>query len=437
MKAALIADDLTGTNNAGVLVAKQGLAAITVTHDRPWFPDNCEVVCVDTDSRYVAPEEAVQRVETMTAWAAEQGAQAWCNRVDNLLRGNIGAEIDGMLRALGAHATAVVSPAFPALRRLVIDGHLMVNDVPVHENPVAASDPFAPVTQSDIGDLINAQMAVDVARLGRDAVDAGAQTLAEHLERLAVGGARVVIVDAHDDSHVATLAEAMARVDRVLVPVDPGPLSALYLKAVRDRRSETRRGKKVILALGSVTPISLAQIRHLLYSRGLEPVWLDPDAVIGETDARAGAIETAVAAALESLEGNEVIVVTTRHPDHEPLDLDALAKGRGSSAYALSKEISDGLAEAVVAIVEQSDGAIGGCFPSGGDVAASLFKVAGTRAIRVFGDVIPLTAHVAFMGGLLDGLRLVTKGGSIGEEDAMETCLAFLLDELRAEAAQE
>lgn len=85
-----------------------------------------------------------------------------------------------------------------------------------------------------------------------------------------------------------------------------------------------------------------------------------------------------------------------------------------------------------MAIIERSDGTIGGCFSSGGDVTASLFKCAETEAIEVDGDVIPLTAHVAFSGGRLDGLRLVTKGGSIGDEDAMETCLDFLLEQLNA-----
>ncbi len=51
MKRIVIADDLTGANNVGVLLTKQGLSAVVVTHESPTFPGACDVLCVDTDSR--------------------------------------------------------------------------------------------------------------------------------------------------------------------------------------------------------------------------------------------------------------------------------------------------------------------------------------------------------------------------------------------------
>lgn len=433
MKAALIADDLTGANNVGVMLAKEDLVTVTVGYERPSFPSRCDVVTVDTDSRYLPADEARARVVAAGRWAIGQGAEILCNRVDNLLRGNIGAETEGVLQSVGSRGLAVVAPAFPVLGRCIVDGYLLVNGEPVHTNPVAANDPFAPVTQSYIPDLIGEQFETEIALAGLKDVEAGASHLADRFRAIAASGVRVAVVDAWTDSHVATIAAAMVMLDCKPVAVDPGPLSTQYLKACKSAAHADRPASKVVLALGSVTPVSHAQFRHLISKRKLQPVWLDPSAVFGSKADRADAIDAAVIEGLSRLPDTNVLAITTRHIEHEPLNLDARAQKIGVTPHALSKRISDALAAATMAIIERSDGAIGGCFPSGGDVTASLFKCAETQAIEVFGDVIPLTAHVAFSGGRLDGLRLVTKGGSIGDEDAMETCLAFLLQKLNAD----
>ena len=78
MKVALIADDLTGANNAGVQLAKQGFPTLTVMHDAPSMPDGYQAVCVDSDSRYVSPEEARQRVSRAARRMHERGAKLLC-----------------------------------------------------------------------------------------------------------------------------------------------------------------------------------------------------------------------------------------------------------------------------------------------------------------------------------------------------------------------
>lgn len=433
MKAALIADDLTGANNAGVIVAKQSLATMTVSHSRPSFPGECEVICVDTDSRYVSQEVAKARVYAAATWAASRGAQVFCKRVDNLLRGNIGAETDGVLAHLGPDAAAIVSPAFPALGRLIVHGALLVDGRPVHEHPVAAGDPFAPVRRSSIAGLLAEQSGLETAQIRGDDDGFDDQALQARIEDAVAGGARLIVVDQRSDAEVASLARAMARIEGPLAPVDPGPLSALYLSELRRRMRPGARGAGVLVAVGSVTPVTRGQFRHLLDDRKASPILIEPLDLIGSETKRGDAVAQAVAAAEASIRSGALTVLTTRLPDQEALDLNRLAATSEIGAHALSKRISDGLAAAVLAAVEASGGAIGGCFASGGDLVASIFESSGAEAIRVIGDVIPLTAHVALVGGAHHGLQMVTKGGSIGGEDALARCVAFLE---RAVAAQ-
>lgn len=428
MKAALIADDLTGADNTAVLLAKRGIAATVVTSAAPAFPATCQAVVIDTDSRYIAPENARRRVRDAARWALDNGARILCDRVDNLLRGNIGSEIAGVLDASTPDAVAVVAPAFPALRRAVSKGRLLVEGRPVNENAIAANDPFAPVRHARIADIVAEQWNGAIAEIAIAAVIAGEEALADAIERAAKGGARAVVVDAETDAHLETVARAMTRLARPAVPVDPGPLSAAYVR-LRGGTDAPRRdtgpgptGKKIVVAVGSVTELSRRQVAHLIAARKLGPVRLSARALLDGGKARAAVIAGAVAECRARLGATDVVLLTTQPADGAAIAIDALAAMEGSSPHALSKRISDGLADAALQTIESCRGA----FVSGGDVTASLFKLSGAKAIDVFGDVIPLTAHVRFSGGRLDGLRLVTKGGSIGGDNAMEACLAHL-----------
>lgn len=434
-RAALIADDLTGANNTAVLLAKRGIGVTVTTAVEPTFPDACQAVVIDTDSRYAAPEEARRRARDAARWARDNGADILCDRVDNLLRGNIGSEIAGLLDAAAPGTIAVVAPAFPVLRRAVSNGCLLVEGRPVTENPVAAGDPIAPVRHARIAAIVADQWDGDVVEIGIDAVSAGEAAVAGAIERAAQAGARAVVVDCETDAHLETVARAMARSARPVVPVDPGPLSAAYVRLVggTDTQLKSDRpvptGKKIVAAVGSITTLSCRQVGHLIAARGLDPVRLDVRALLdGRT--RAAAIAGAVAECRARLGAADVVLLTTQPADGAALVIDGLAAMEGIAPHALSKRISDGLADAALQVVESAGGAVGGAFVSGGDVTASLFRLSGARAIDVFGDVIPLTAHVRFSGGRLDGLRLVTKGGSIGGDDAMEACLAHLARDL-------
>lgn len=432
MKAALIADDLTGANNTAVLLAKRGVGVTVTTAAAPTFPGACQAVVIDTDSRYVVPEDARRRVRDAARWARDNGADVLCDRVDNLLRGNIGSEIAGLLDASAPDAIAVVAPALPALKRAVSNGCLLVEGRPVNEHPVAAGDPIAPVRHARIAAIVAEQWDGTVAEIGIETVSTGKVAVADAIERAAQASARAVVVDCETDAHLETIARAMARLARPVVPVDPGPLSTAYVRLLgaADTRQTTveaeSTGKKIVVAVGSVTDLSRRQVAHLIAARKLEPVRLSARALLDDEKMRAAVIAGAAAECRARLGATDVVLLTTHSPDGTKLAVDALAVMEGSAPHVLSKRISDGLADAVLRTIESCRGTVGGAFVSGGDVTASLFKLSGAKAIDVFGDVIPLTAHVRFSDGRLDGLRLVTKGGSIGDDDAMEACLAHL-----------
>ncbi|NIR59508.1 MAG: four-carbon acid sugar kinase family protein, partial [Gammaproteobacteria bacterium] len=301
MRIALIADDLTGANNAGVGLVKRGFAVATTLRGVTPLPEGYDALCIDTGSRYVAADEARRRVTETARAARAHGAALVCKRIDTLLRGNLGAELDGGLAALGSDALAVVAPAFPDSGRVVDDGHLLVDGAPVDQHPVAAGDRLAPVRHSYVPHLLAEQSAERTVRIDRATVQGGAAAVAAALEGAARGGVRVAVVDAASNEEVQTIARALVSLERAVMPVDPGALSAAYAEACftpaahSARRVGRPRGRKVLAAVASTTALTRRQLDRLARDFALEPVRLEAQALIDVPASGEDVVDRAVA----------------------------------------------------------------------------------------------------------------------------------------------
>lgn len=426
MKIAVIADDLTGANATGVLLSKQGFSTVTIVQGLPAPSVDYDAVCIDTDSRYVSPAEAGRRVADAATSMRDAGAELFCKRIDSTVRGNIGTEIDAVLNTLGEQAAAVVLPSFPQSGRITVGGYLLVHGVPVQETDVAR-DPVSPLRQSYVPQIIAEQSSERVAHIGMDTVLNGREAVAAQLYETVQESVRIIVVDAVTEEQVETVAAAMASLEQLFVAVDPGPLSAAFARA---KFGQLERGPKVLVTVGSVTSLTERQLDHLIRQWDVKPVYVRPDKLAGEAEERDGEIERAVAEGLKRVQADTVVLVTTCQPGNALLDLPALARQEGTSEDSLAKRITDGLAGISRRIVERSNGAIGGCFSSGGDVTASLCAVAGAKGIELADEVLPLAAYGHFIEGYLDDMPVVTKGGLVGDETAISTCVRFLLTKL-------
>jgi D-threonate/D-erythronate kinase len=428
MKIALIADDLTGANNAGVRLSRQGFVTTTAMLSTNTLPDQGDALCIDTDSRYLPQAEARDRVMQASRLMQDAGVPLLCKRIDTLLRGNLGAEIEAVLQVMGPDATAIVMAAFPESQRIVIGGYLLINGLPVQQNPVASGDAISPVRQSYIPHLISTQCEENIALVGLDTVLNGPAAIAAHLEGAAQAGNRIIVVDAISNEHVESIARAMAELTRVMVPVDPGPLSAAYAKAKFAPLAKQRQ--KILVSVGSSTSLTRQQVAYLINKWDTVPVCIQAHELVSRPEQRRQEIERVVTEGLQRLTMHAIVVVTTCPPGEPLLEMEALAQEKGVAPHLLSKQVTDGLAEISCELVLRSGGAIQGCFSSGGDATASLYKMARASGIRILDEVMPLVAYGQFTGGNLDGLPVVTKGGSVGDKETISHCVRFLLTRL-------
>ncbi|WP_017380460.1 four-carbon acid sugar kinase family protein [Paenisporosarcina sp. TG-14] len=424
MKIGIIADDLTGANATGVRLAKSGFISATVVFDgvvptKGGFTS----LSIDTDSRYCPPQEARIRVlkayEQLSTW----GASVIGKRIDSTIRGNLGAETDALLDALGSKSIAVVVASYPDSGRVVSGGYLLVEGVPVQATDVA-KDPMNPITNSHVPTLMTEQSQHSVVHIGLGTVLKGKAAIEAEMIRYIQASHRIIVVDAVTNEDIDHIAESMASIeDTILIPVDPGPLAASY---GRMKAHQHIQKSKWLVTVGSVTPLTGRQLRYLIDKTNSKPVYVKAASLASISATWDAEIERAVDEALNQLTKQDLLIITTYTPTSEVLNLSELALNEGVTEEKLAKRITEGLARITHRVITQSKVPIDGTFSSGGDVTAALCAVSEAEAIGLQDEVLPLAAYGRFIGGSFDGIPVVTKGGMVGDKQSIYACVNFL-----------
>lgn len=182
-KALVLADDLTGALEAGVLLE----GAVVAVQTAP----AAAAAVIDTESRHTSPEEARRRV---AAWIEQIPAELIYKKTDSTLRGNIGAELSALPPGPIHYA-----PSYPRLGRAVRGGRLFVNGAPVEQTAFAA-DPLDPVRDGSIRRVLARQGApleritIHEGSCDEDLERTAEAVLSERPPRLAAGPAGLLAV---------------------------------------------------------------------------------------------------------------------------------------------------------------------------------------------------------------------------------------------------
>jgi uncharacterized protein YgbK (DUF1537 family) len=192
----ILADDLTGAADCAARCHTAGLAA-TITLPGASMQAPGSVICCTSDSRHLPADLAAQRVRELAADAGGYAASTWYKKIDSTLRGHIGQELDALLDALG-RSCALVCPAFPAQRRGLAGGALVI-------------DP-APAQPLHLPTLLARQSRRAVGAIGLADVRGGVGHLADRLREHRARGAELLVADALEETDLQTVLNASLRV---------------------------------------------------------------------------------------------------------------------------------------------------------------------------------------------------------------------------------
>ncbi|WP_107924272.1 four-carbon acid sugar kinase family protein [Lysinibacillus parviboronicapiens] len=425
MKIGVIADDLTGANATGVCLSKKAFRSATVVFGGE-IPKNSSLnaLCFDTDSRYVQPQIAAQRVLRVQKQLDMWGADVIAKRIDSTVRGNLGSEIDALLE-IKANRIAVVIVTYPDSGRSVTGGYLLVDGVPVEKTDVA-KDPMNPITDSHVPSILQKQSYHKVTHITLSCVLQGQLALREQLVQQIEEGSRIIVIDAISNEDIDVIAEAMMTIkDFDVMPVDPGPLTAAYGYA---KTAQSVKNNKIIVTVGSITSLTGCQLQYVIDKRNANPVYVNPQQLASVSSSWDEEIARATAEAFEKLFSEDVLIITTYSPRTEKLDLWTLAKEQNVPEEIVAKRITEGLAMITNQVVQHAKSRISGSFSSGGDVTAAICAISGAEAIQLYDEVLPRAAFGRFIGGTFDGIPVVTKGGTVGDKHSIDECIQYLIN---------
>ncbi|MBE6015905.1 MAG: four-carbon acid sugar kinase family protein [Lachnospiraceae bacterium] len=427
-KCVVIADDLTGANATGGDLKKMNYKAYTVMNMDGIEPDvlkDCDCILYPTDSRGVDAAIAYDRVYKAAESFMSDEVVVYGKRIDSTLRGNCGSETDAILDCLGDDYIAVVAPCSPASGRVVIGGYMLVNGVPLHRTDIA-SDPKCPIHTSEVAKIFKKQTVNKTASIYMKHISKGKDALITSIQKHLDKGARILLMDCVTQEDLDVIADAVLEMGLKFVTVDPGPFTATMAR--RLIAPKTSGNDKILAVVGTVNPNAKIQMEYLWRIQRVHNIFVDSKKLL-EDESRKAEIDRVIEEALDY--GDHSVVTITGdgiYPDNR-IDFSKYMTKWNCSLDEVTTRINEAFAEIADRILEQ-DKTFKGMYTSGGDVTVSVCRRFEAAGIHLHGEVLPLAVYGEFIKGKYNGLKIITKGGSQGDVDAISRCILYMKEKL-------
>lgn len=351
----LIADDLTGACDAAVHFAARGRGTTVVIECLP-AGRTAGVLAMSTETRASSPLEVTATTADLIRRLPVKDALLYFKKIDSTLRGNPGLEIAAVADALACDA-AIITPAFPAMRRVVRRAHLHVTD----------DDCFQPVHVAQYLESAGLKACRHVE----------CPAIAEAIE----SGARFITVDAGCDTDLDRLVanvEAL-RVDRRILWAGSGGLAAAIARTLpvyEPAQAPVFRKGPVLFCIGSEQRPTMTQQDHLITGRG---------AILQH------ALSTNAKAVAGALRDGRHVVLRVPRGEIQPEQLRRCLLDAAPAAIAVS----------------------------GGDTASLVCRALEIGHIELFEEIVTGIPVGLLHGGPFNGTPVATKAGGFGAADAL------------------
>lgn len=423
----VIADDVTGANDIGIMYAKAGLSAFVYSYGdgkkQEYLP--CDTLIIDTDSRFDTCETAYQKVYNALKNVPKDETVQFIDKQCSVFRGNIGAEFDAMMDALNEEF-AVVVLGFPNNGRTTRHHIHYVHGTRLEDSQFK-NDPVHPMTCSDLVEILQSQTKRRVGAIDYEVYSSGEAGVKEALAQ-ARKEYNYVIMDVRDNSDLSFLARVLKN-QRMLC--GSSALSEYLAKLEAERLGECIKKElyvkrqKVFCMAGSLTPQTIAQTAYMKQN-GYPVYTLDTTKLFDKTE-RATEMKRLYAQICKAYETDDFVMIHSMNTPEEVASTKELAFRAGISNTEVSSLVSETLSEVTKWAVKEY--ALRRIIVCGGDTSASLCAQLHIHGMRVLEEIeagLPTCESVDE-----PYYRMVLKSGSFGSESFVEKALEKLLLERR------
>ncbi len=272
---AIIADDLTGANDSALQFYLQGANTQILLSDNAEIENTSatQTWAVSTETRNVTPEEAFEKVKSVTQMIIEKLTPDYVfKKIDSTIRGNIAVETLTVLNELKWDA-AVVVPAFPEEQRITVGGYHLLRSMPIERTEIS-HDPKAPICESHLPTLLEGQLLEEyrqlVGHIELKTIMKGAGPILVKMNELINDGKKLIVMDAVCNTDIEQISLAIKKIDKEILPTGTAAFAKALAKLWFGMSAEEEVVQQKIIPplpkciiAGSATQLCAAQIQQL------------------------------------------------------------------------------------------------------------------------------------------------------------------------------
>lgn len=420
---AILADDLSSCTDCGIQIARNGLQVYVPLKSGEDISSlvGYDVVAIDLASRAVSPEQAY-RLAREAARRIGPHFRSFYKSIDSTLRGNLGAEIDGVMDVI-AFDLAVIAPAYPFYGRTTLNGLHSLNGQPVHLTEFG-SDPQRPVRESDLLKLFSSQSHRQVGHISLEALRQGKAAVASRMKALCRSGIELVVFDAMTEPDLSRIVKAAVESGLRVLWVGSTGLAGhistiLTPRPAGEGRREIQLGRPIspptLTVSGSASQVTRLQVTQAVALSGASLVRMNPFAALQPGQAGQDEIKSCCALLCSVLAtGQDAILEVVS--DRATVAATQAAGGQlGLPPLKVSERIVESLAEATRLVVDRIK--LAGLVLTGGDTANAVCRGLGAQGILILEEVEPGIPLAQLIG--VRPIRIVTKAGGFGNPNTL------------------
>ncbi|WP_439238882.1 four-carbon acid sugar kinase family protein [Lonepinella sp. BR2919] len=406
MKVLVIADDFTGANDTGLQFHQQHISVDVLLSEFTQYQGTAEVVVVNTDSRAMNCADAQQAIYQVFAHAK---AEQVYKKMDSTLRGNIGAELAACLSA-SERKIAFVCSALPKAGRVVRDGILYVNDVPLLETEFA-TDPKTPIVSSSVKAIIGCQTDVPVFEFKKiaeknTAVSAIYSIMAENTQA-------IISFDAESEQDLQHIAELIKEVNQPCIVAGSSGLAQSIAAGLSK--------KPILFVVGSMSEVSGKQVDYIKDNAQVATLAINIKNLLQDQ----WYIKTLMLSAKAVLNNHQHLLLKTESSLNDRLNISLLCAELNCSRTELGNQISQKIALFVSQLLEQQQYQFSVLFLTGGDIAFAVAKQLQLDHYQIAGEIEAGVPYGYFPNSPISAIPVMTKAGGFGSVPLLQRILDY------------
>lgn len=398
----IVADDFTGANDTGVQLCRRGCSVDVLFSDKLDEAGKNSLV-VDTESRVKNPGAAYEILRKSAQKLDFFNYDFVIKKVDSTLRGNISEEISGF-NSVFQSDLILFSPALPDAERTTVGGIQLLKGIPVCETELAR-DPINPVKEDHIINLLQKACKNEVQYISLEKV---------RQNDIDLSHGSAFVFDAVTNQDMQNIISTGLKTGKKTLWVGTAAIADNLIEIVSKSKP----------SFGVAASLSTTTNRQLKYavSSGAALVQLPIYDFLAQTETPQKYIEKAVSLLKE---GRDTLLVSSSSYNRDEYEKTNRAAER------LNKSVEDVsaftralISEIAFQVLTQCETA--GVFLTGGDTAIGLFNRAKASGSTILSEVATGIPLMRLRGGVCDGLKIITKAGAFGNEDAISYSLKKL-----------